>query len=92
MLDGSFGVVDVTGVRTHIPVGSIACIMLEPGTRVSHRAAALAAGVGTLLVWVGEAGVRLSASGPPVRGLRSADRGAIGAPIGSASTPGPWDE
>jgi len=27
-----------------IPVGSVACIMLEPGTRVSHRAAALAAG------------------------------------------------
>ena len=39
--------------------------MLEPGTRVSHRAAALAARVGTLLVWVGEAGVRLYASGQP---------------------------
>ncbi|WP_026611747.1 type I-E CRISPR-associated endonuclease Cas1e [Methylocaldum szegediense] len=65
VLDGSFVVVDKTGVRTHIPVGSIACIMLEPGTRVSHRAAALAARVGTLLVWVGEAGVRLYASGQP---------------------------
>lgn len=39
--------------------------MLEPGTRVSHRAAALAARVGTLLAWVGEAGVRLYASGQP---------------------------
>lgn len=65
VLDGSFVVIDQTGVRTHIPVGSIACIMLEPGTRVSHRAAALAARVGTLLVWVGEAGVRLYASGQP---------------------------
>ncbi len=65
VLDGSFVVIDVNGVRTHIPVGSIACIMLEPGTRVSHRAAALAARVGTLLVWVGEAGVRLYASGQP---------------------------
>ena len=65
VLDGAFVVVDQTGVRTHIPVGSIACIMLEPGTRVSHRAAALAARVGTLLVWVGEAGVRLYASGQP---------------------------
>ena len=27
------------------PVGTVACIMLEPGTRVSHRAAALAARV-----------------------------------------------
>lgn len=65
VLDGAFVVVDEGGVRTHIPVGSVACIMLEPGTRVSHRAAALAARVGTLLVWVGEAGVRLYASGQP---------------------------
>jgi len=65
VLDGAFVVVDKNGVRTHIPVGSIACLMLEPGTRVSHKAAALAARVGTLLVWVGEAGVRLYASGQP---------------------------
>ena len=39
--------------------------MLEPGTRLSHRAAALAARVGTLLVWVGEAGVRLYSAGQP---------------------------
>jgi len=65
VLDGAFVVVDKNGVRTHIPVGSVACMMLEPGTRVSHRAAALAARVGTLLVWVGEAGVRLYASGQP---------------------------
>lgn len=63
--DGAFVVIDETGIRTHIPVGSIACIMLEPGTRVSHHAAALAARAGTLLVWVGEAGVRLYASGQP---------------------------
>lgn len=72
VLDGAFVVVDETGVRTHIPIGSIACIMLEPGTRVSHRAAALAARVGTLLVWVGEAGVRLYAAGQP--GGARADR------------------
>lgn len=65
VLDGAFVVVDEGGVRTHIPVGSVACIMLEPGTRVSHRAAALAARVGTLLVWVGEAGVRLYSAGQP---------------------------
>lgn len=65
VLDGAFVVVDKNGVRTHIPVGSVACLMLEPGTRVSHAAAALAARVGCLLVWVGEAGVRLYASGQP---------------------------
>ncbi len=63
--DGAFVLIDKTGVRTHIPVGSIACIMLEPGTRVSHTAVRLASEVGTLLVWVGEAGVRLYASGQP---------------------------
>jgi CRISPR-associated protein Cas1 len=63
--DGAFVLIDKTGVRTHIPVGSVACIMLEPGTRVSHAAIRLAAQVGTLLVWVGEAGVRVYASGQP---------------------------
>ncbi|MGR6034454.1 MAG: type I-E CRISPR-associated endonuclease Cas1e [Candidatus Nitrosoglobus sp.] len=72
VLDGAFVVIDKTGIRTHIPLGSVACLMLEPGTRVSHAAAALAARVGTLLVWVGEAGVRLYASGQP--GGARADR------------------
>ena len=65
VLDGSFVLVDATGVRTHIPVGGVACIMLEPGIRVSHAAVVLASRAGTLLTWVGEAGVRLYASGQP---------------------------
>lgn len=65
VVDGAFAVIDKNGVRTLIPVGSVACIMLEPGTRISHAAVRLAATVGTLLVWVGEAGVRLYASGQP---------------------------
>lgn len=72
MLDGAFVVVDKNGVRTHIPVGGVACLMLEPGTRVSHAACALAARVGTLLVWIGEAGVRLYSAGQP--GGARADR------------------
>ncbi len=72
VLDGAFVVIDVNGVRTHIPVGGFACLMLEPGTRVSHAAVALAARAGTLLVWIGEAGVRLYASGQP--GGARADR------------------
>ena len=65
VLDGAFVVVDQTGVRTHIPVGGLACLMLEPGARISHAAVALAARVGCLLVWVGEAGVRLYSAGQP---------------------------
>lgn len=72
VLDGAFVLVDKTGVRTQIPVGGLACLMLEPGTRVSHAAVVLAARVGCLLVWVGEAGVRLYASGQP--GGARADR------------------
>lgn len=72
VLDGAFVVVDERGIRTHVPVGGFVCIMLEPGTRVSHAAVALAARAGTLLVWVGEAGVRLYAAGQP--GGARADR------------------
>lgn len=64
--DGAFVVVDeVNGERMHIPVGSLVCILLEPGARVSHAAVRLAATVGTLLIWVGEAGVRLYSAGQP---------------------------
>ncbi len=72
VIDGAFVVVDKNGVRTHIPVGGVSCLMLEPGTRVSHAAVALASRVGCLLIWVGEAGVRLYASGQP--GGARADR------------------
>jgi CRISPR-associated protein Cas1 len=65
VLDGAFVIVDKNGVRIHIPIGSVACLMLEPGSRVSHAAAALAARVGCLLIWVGEAGVRLYSAGQP---------------------------
>ena len=65
VIDGAFVIVDTTGIREQLPVGGIACLMLEPGTRISHAAVALAARVGTLLVWVGEAGVRLYSSGQP---------------------------
>jgi CRISPR-associated protein Cas1 len=65
VVDGAFVLIDKNGVRTHIPVGGVACLMLEPGTRVSHAAVTLASRVGCLLVWVGEAGVRLYAAGQP---------------------------
>lgn len=70
--DNAFVLIDEKGERKHIPVGSIACLLLEPGTRVSHAAIKLAAEVGTLLVWVGESGVRLYSSGQP--GGAHADR------------------
>ena len=63
--DGAFVAINADGTRTHIPVGGVACLMLEPGARISHGAVALAARAGTLVTWVGEAGVRLYAAGQP---------------------------
>lgn len=63
--DGAFVVIDKNGERMHIPVGSVTCLMLEPGTRISHAAIKLAAQVGTLITWVGEGGVRFYAAGQP---------------------------
>jgi CRISPR-associated protein Cas1 len=72
VIDGAFVLVDAQGVRVQIPVAGLGCLMLEPGTRISHAAVALAARVGCLLVWVGEGGVRLYSSGQP--GGARADR------------------
>lgn len=63
--DGAFVAVNADGTRTHIPVGGLAGIMLEPGARISHAAVVLAARTGTLVTWVGEAGVRLYSAGQP---------------------------
>lgn len=65
VLDGAFVAVNADGTRTQIPIGGIACIMLEPGARISHAAVALASRVGTLITWVGEGGVRLYSAGQP---------------------------
>lgn len=72
VIDGAFVLVDDKGVRVQVPVGGLACLMLEPGTRITHAAVMLAARVGCLLVWVGESGVRLYAAGQP--GGARADR------------------
>ncbi len=63
--DGAMVLIDKDGVRTHIPVGGLVCLMLEPGTRITHAAIALAAEVGCLVLWVGEGGVRLYSAGQP---------------------------
>lgn len=36
VLDAAFVVVDKSGVRTHVPIGGVACLMLEPGTRIEE--------------------------------------------------------
>lgn len=65
VLDSTFVAVNADGTRIAIPVGGLAGLMLEPGARISHAAVALAARTGTLITWVGEAGVRLYSAGQP---------------------------
>lgn len=65
VIDGALVLIDKEGIRTHIPIGGIGCLLLEPGTRISHAAVAIAAEVGCLLLWVGEGGVRLYSAGQP---------------------------
>lgn len=65
VIDGAFVLVDKNGIRMQIPVGGLASLMLEPGSRVSHAAVTLASKVGCLLVFVGEGGVRLYSVGHP---------------------------
>ncbi len=72
VIDGAFVLLDQNGTRVQIPVGGLACLMLEPGTRITHAAVALAARVGCLIIWVGEGGVRVYAAGQP--GGARADR------------------
>lgn len=72
VVDSAFMVTDANGIRMQIPIAGLTCIMLEPGTRISHAAVVLAARVGCLITWVGEAGVRLYAAGQP--GGARADR------------------
>jgi CRISPR-associated protein Cas1 len=72
VIDGAFVLVQEKGVRVQIPVGGLAGVMLEPGTRITHAAVSLAARVGCIVIWIGEGGVRVYASGQP--GGARADR------------------
>ena len=48
-----------------IPCAKASVLLLEPGVTVTHAAVKMCAEHGTLLIWVGEAGVRVYASGEP---------------------------
>ena len=54
-----------------IPCGAAVVLLLEPGMAVTHAAVKLCADHGTLLVWIGEAGVRVYSAGHPGGGAGS---------------------
>ncbi len=49
--------------RIPIPVSAVTCLMLGPGTNITHAAIRAAAENGCLIVWCGENGMRFYASG-----------------------------
>jgi CRISPR-associated protein Cas1 len=49
--------------RISLPVASIGCLLLGPGTRVTHAAMAVLGEAGSSVAWVGETGVRFYAGG-----------------------------
>lgn len=51
--------------EVEIPCALASVLLLEPGVVVTHAAAKMCADHGTLLLWIGEAGVRLYAAGEP---------------------------
>ncbi len=61
--DTTLTTTDKTGVLTGIPVGSVSAILLGPGTTITHEAIKHCANTRTLIVWVGENGVRLYSAG-----------------------------
>jgi len=63
--DGAVVLTDALGVRMQVPVATLACLMLEPGTTVTHAAVAVCASVDCLLVWCGAGGTRFYAAGQP---------------------------
>jgi CRISPR-associated protein Cas1 len=58
--------------KVEIPVSAFTVILIEPGVSVTHAAIKLAAEHNVLLVWVGEAGVRVYSTGLP--GGKSGER------------------
>jgi CRISP-associated protein Cas1 len=56
---------DKRGMRMQVPVGAVACLMLEPGISITHAAVKTCAEEDCLLVWCGEGGVRFYAAGSP---------------------------
>lgn len=56
---------DERGV-VHVPAAALGCLMLGPGTRITHAAMGVIGDCGVSVAWVGEHGVRYYAHGRPL--------------------------
>ena len=51
------------GGIVHVPAAALGCLLLGPGTRVTHQVMLLLASSGAAAIWCGEAGARFYAGG-----------------------------
>lgn len=63
----SIALIDKDG-KIPIPVCTIACLMIGPGTTITHQAVINATEGGCTIVWTGEEGIRLYATGHDIHG------------------------
>lgn len=63
--DGAVVLADVNGIRMQIPVGALACLMMEPGITITHAAVKACTEEDCLLIWCGEGGTRFYSAGSP---------------------------
>ncbi|MGA2451669.1 MAG: type I-E CRISPR-associated endonuclease Cas1e [Polyangiaceae bacterium] len=63
--DGAAVLADANGVRMQIPIGALACLLIEPGTSITHAAVKACADEDCLLVWCGEGSTRFYSAGSP---------------------------
>lgn len=63
--DNAITASDIRGT-VHVPGAGIGCLLLGPGTTVTHQAMNLLGDSGATVLWVGEGATRLYASGRPL--------------------------
>lgn len=63
--DNAIAITDMRGTAC-LPAASLSCLLLGPGTKITHRAMELIGDSGATTVWVGEQGVRYYAHGRPL--------------------------
>ena len=61
--DGSLKWIDAQGECVHLPVAIISCLLLGPGTSITHEAVKVAAAANCSLCWVGEDSLLFYAAG-----------------------------
>lgn len=76
--DSSLKWIDAEGARVRLPVATLNCLLLGPGTSVTHEAVKVAASANCSLCWVGEDSLLFYAAGvTPTASTRNLQRQAM---------------